>query len=113
MRLILILFTLSVISASCATKSYPKMLSFTPASVVKDYTSNDLHEATMLAQQFCSSVNKDAQYVSTQERGGYFSGSTKHAFFNCVESQARILQQQNQSHHHTPHASAPYIINNK
>ena len=59
------------------------MLSFTPASVVIDYSENDLHEATSLAQQFCSSIQKDAQYVRTHESG--WVSTTRHALFNCVE----------------------------
>ncbi len=62
---------------------HPKMVSFTPASVVVDYSKNDLHEATGLAQQFCSSIEKDAQYVSTKESG--WTSSEKLAFFNCIE----------------------------
>lgn len=80
---------LSVISAllltsACANRSHPKMLSFTPASVVIDYSDNDLHEATALAQQFCASTRKDAQYVRTEEKGLVFT--TRNAFFNCVQS---------------------------
>lgn len=69
---------------ACSGKSHPKMLSFTPASVVIDYSNNDLHEATNMAQQFCSSINKDAQYVRTEEGGR--GSSKRQAFFNCVES---------------------------
>jgi hypothetical protein len=58
------------------------MLSFTPASVVIDFSENDLHEATSLAQQFCSSIQKDAQYVRTEESG--WISTDKHAFFNCI-----------------------------
>lgn len=71
--------------ASC-TAPHPKMLSFTPASVVIDYTGNDLHAATNMAQQFCSSVEKNAQYVDAKEEGGFFTGTKQIAFFNCIES---------------------------
>ncbi len=71
-------------------RSHPKMLSFTPASVVRDYSDNDLHEATALAQQFCSSTNKDAQYVRTEENGLVFKESK--AFFNCVLSEKHYNQ---------------------
>lgn len=61
----------------------PKMLSFTPSSVVIDYTGNDLRAATNIAQQFCASVDKVAQYVDKKSEFGYYSGSKQIAFFNC------------------------------
>ena len=67
----------------CGGNPHPKMVSFTPASVVIDYSKNDLHEATGMAQQFCSSIEKDAQYVSTKESG--WTSSEKLTFFNCIE----------------------------
>lgn len=91
MKLITIISCLLLVS--CVSKPHPKMLSFTPASVVIDYTGNDLHAATSLAQQFCSSINKDAQYVNHKEEGGWTISLT--AFFNCVDS----------SRHHNNHAS--------
>lgn len=95
---------LSLVVTSCATEtklSYPKIMSFTPASVVVDYSGNDLHEATNLAQQFCSSLNKDAQYVRTDEKN-----KTLTAFFNCIDSSHR--NNQNSGANNSP---AP-IINN-
>lgn len=91
---------------SCSGSKHPKMLSFTPASVVIDYSDNDLHEATALAQQFCSSINKDAQYVRTNE--GSWMSREKHAFFNCVESSSKNSHHNNSAGYnsHTP------IINN-
>ena len=83
-NIILIVGSLLLI-VGCAGTSHPKMLSFTPASVVIDYSDNDLHEATSLAQQFCSSTSKDAQYVRTEEKG--FVSSSRVAFFNCVASE--------------------------
>lgn len=84
MRNFLVLFSAVFLLAACSSsRPHPKMLSFTPASVVIDYSENDLHEATSLAQQFCSSIQKDAQYVRTQESG--WISTTRHAFFNCVE----------------------------
>lgn len=78
------LFLVSLFAlASCSGRPHPKMLSFTPASVVIDYSDNDLHEATQMAQQFCSSIERDAQYVRTQTEGWVMT--TRHAFFNCVE----------------------------
>ena len=64
--LILIVFSLNSCSAG-----HPRMSSFTPASVVVDYSDSDLHGATNLAQQFCSSINKNAQYVSTNIDNGW------------------------------------------
>jgi len=75
-------FSAVILLSSCSTH-HPKMISFTPASVVIDYSENDLHEATSLAQQFCSSIQKDAQYVSKEETG--WINTVKQAFFNCVE----------------------------
>ena len=84
MRNFLVIFSAVVLLSACSSsRPHPKMLSFTPASVVIDYSQNDLHEATSLAQQFCSSIQKDAQYVRTQESG--WVSTTRHAFFNCVE----------------------------
>ena len=80
--LTLILASLALIA--CGGRTHPKMISFTPASVVIDYTANSLQDATSLAQQFCSSINKDAQYVRTEEKG--WVSSERLAFFNCVES---------------------------
>jgi hypothetical protein len=86
---------------------HPKMLSFTPASVVIDYSDSDLHGATNLAQQYCSSINKDAQYVINKETG--WISTKKEAFFNCVESTIK----NNQTGHHAPYAPAGMpIINN-
>ncbi|WP_032138739.1 hypothetical protein [Rickettsia tamurae] len=71
---------------------HPTVISFTPASVVINYSLNDLQEATNLAQQFCSTINKDAQYTGTQyikiAEAGFFSNEIQahHAFFNCVGS---------------------------
>jgi hypothetical protein len=89
MKNYLILFLSAFTIASCGGgRSHPKMLSFTPASVVIDYSDNDLHEATALAQQFCSSTNKDAQYVRTEENGwGSWGFKESKAFFNCVASE--------------------------
>lgn len=98
---------LSLIVTSCASEtkpSYPKIMSFTPASVVVDYSNNDLHEATNLAQQFCSSLNKDAQYVRTDEKN-----KTLTAFFNCIDSSSH-RNHQNSGTNNSP-APAP-IINN-
>lgn len=80
---LVLLSAVILLSACSSSRPHPKMLSFTPASVVIDYSENDLHEATSLAQQFCSSIQKDAQYVRTQEDG--WVSKTRHAFFNCVE----------------------------
>ncbi|MGV2432287.1 MAG UNVERIFIED_CONTAM: hypothetical protein LVQ98_02670 [Rickettsiaceae bacterium] len=82
MNNILKIVAVGLLLTGCA--SHPKMTTFTPASVVVDYSGNDLYEATRLAQQYCQSVGKDAQYVRT-ENGGFFD-TTKEAFFNCVES---------------------------
>jgi predicted small lipoprotein YifL len=92
--------------AACTSKSHPKMLSFTPASVVVDYSNNDLHEATSLAQQFCSSINKDAQYVRTNE--GSWMSRERHAFFNCVGSATKG----NQHNSSGSNSSNMPIINN-
>jgi hypothetical protein len=78
-----IFFSVVILLSSCSSRHHPKMLSFTPASVVIDYSENDLHEATSLAQQFCASIQKDAQYVSKEETGWVIT--KKEAFFNCVE----------------------------
>ncbi len=80
------LVCIALILGGCAGNSHPKMVSFTPASVVVDFSKNDLHEATALAQQFCSSIEKDAQYVNTKESDLWTSFSIERlAFFNCVE----------------------------
>ena len=88
MKKYLITSILAVAVASC-TAPHPKMLSFTPASVVVDYTGNDLHEATNMAQQYCSSIGKDAQYVDAKEEGTWGLSTKSTAFFNCVESFSR------------------------
>ena len=80
---LLVMLSMLFLLMGCGGRSHPKMLSFTPASVVVDYSDNDLHEATNLAQQFCSSIQKDAQYVRTEESG--WVSTQKNAFFNCVE----------------------------
>ena len=114
MRLFFIISVLGILVSSCA-KPHPKMLSFTPASVVIDYTGNDLHSATSLAQQFCSSIGKDAQYVSDKIENGFFASfklaPEQHAFFNCVESHSKALQQN--QHHNGGSSMNPVIINNK
>lgn len=99
---ILICLTIGLVLTSCSSRHHPKMISFTPASVVIDYSDNDLYEATGLAQQFCSSINKDAQYVRTNESG--FLSKERLAFFNCVESS-------NRNRTSSEHNSIP-IINN-
>jgi hypothetical protein len=83
MKNFLVIFSSILLLSACSTsRPHPKMLSFTPASVVIDFSENDLHEATSLAQQFCSSIQKDAQYVRTEESG--WLSTEKHAFFNCI-----------------------------
>lgn len=79
-----LLAAVAVLLTGCFGPNHPKMLSFTPASVVIDFTGSDLNSATNLAQQFCTSIDKDAQYVRSEEAS--FWGSDKTAFFNCVES---------------------------
>ena len=104
MKNIIILSSCLLLIVACS-KSHPKMTSFTPASVVIDYSENDLHEATAMAQQFCGSINKDAQYVRTEESGWFTT--TRLGFFNCIESSRHI--------HNTPAAganSSTPIINN-
>lgn len=78
-----LLAVVAVLLTGCFGTNHPKMLSFTPASVVIDFSGTDLNAATNLAQQFCSSIDKDAQYVRTEDS---FWGGGKTAFFNCVES---------------------------
>lgn len=93
--------------ASCSTPTtHPKLVSFTPASVVIDYSKNDLYQATSLAQQFCQSVGKDAQYLRTEKSSGWGSSDEKLAFFNCVESLKNHNQMSNSG------ASSVPIINN-
>lgn len=104
-KIALILLTGTALT-SCGGNKHPKMLSFTPASVVIDYSDNDLHEATSLAQQFCSSINKDAQYVRTNE--GSWMSREKHAFFNCVESSNKNQHNSNSG----GYSSNTPIINN-
>ena len=99
---VLFVFTTLTLS-SCGGMKHPKMLSFTPASVVIDYSDGSLHEATSLAQQFCSTIKKDAQYVSTEKSG--MISVEKQAFFNCVER-----RQENDSRAAT--SSTMPIINN-
>ncbi len=82
------LFATIIVSCGGGGVKYPKMLSFTPASVMIDYSSSDLHQATCLAQQFCSSINKDAQYVRTERNDSMFGSNTRHGFFNCIERAA-------------------------
>ena len=94
-------FSLLLLCA-CSFNRHPKMLSFTPASVVVDFNGSDLHGATQLAQQFCSSINKDAQYVRSEES---FWGGDRKGFFNCVTSSTHGANS-NSGHKTTP------IINN-
>ncbi|MGI4775732.1 MAG: hypothetical protein ACRYE9_02200 [Janthinobacterium lividum] len=103
----LIVISSCLLLASCASQHHPKMLSFTPASTVIDYSNNDLHEATALAQQFCSSINKDAQYVSHKEEGWVTKSRT--AFFNCIESLSK--HNANMNHNNGGNSHIP-IINN-
>ncbi len=90
MRTVLLLIIAALITTACAIRIAPRMLSFTPAAVVIDYSNNTVHAATALAQQFCSSIGKDAQYVRTSETGWLAQERT--GFFNCVESPAKINQ---------------------
>jgi hypothetical protein len=82
------LISLALAISSCGGIKYPKMLSFTPASVMIDYSDSDLHQATAMAQQYCASINKDAQYLRTEQEGSMLGlgPKAKHGFFNCVES---------------------------
>ena len=100
-----LLIVTSFLLSSCSV-GHPKMLSFTPASVVVDYSDSDLHGATNLAQQYCSSINKDAQYVHNKETG--WVTKTREAFFNCVESSHR---NSHNVHQGSTTSGAP-IINN-
>lgn len=88
MKKILFFASASIFLVSCAQgpRPHPKMISFTPASVIVDYTENDLHEATAMAQQYCSSMKKDAQYVRTQEDSKGFGAKERIGFFNCIVS---------------------------
>lgn len=104
----MLLISSGLILVGCSSRPHPKMISFTPASVVIDYSDNDLHEATGLAQQFCSSINKDAQYVSTTETG--WVSKERHAFFNCIESMAKIHN--NNNNNGSAGNSTTPIINN-
>ena len=74
----------SLMMVGCA--SHPKISTFTPASIVVDYGGSSLYEATRVAQQYCDSIAKDAQYVRTEE--SFFSGK-KEGFFNCIESRLK------------------------
>jgi hypothetical protein len=76
-----------LIFSGCFNKSKVKIIIFTPEKVVVDYTDNDLQEATIIAQQYCVSMNKDAQYVNTEEHG--LVAKERHAFFHCVKPVAR------------------------
>ncbi len=69
----------------CAA-SHPKIITFTPASIVVDYGDSSLYEATRVAQQYCDSIRKDAQYVRTEST--WYSGA-KEGFFNCIESASK------------------------
>jgi hypothetical protein len=102
MKKILAFSSMMLIISGCA--KYPTMLSFTPASVMINYTGSDLHQATAMAQQYCASMGKDAQYVRTEE-GGMLS-SKRHGFFNCIESSKNSNSQSNGSSSQTP------VINN-
>lgn len=80
------LLLLPFVLISCASNRHSRIISFTPASVVVDYSdTGDLIEATDQAQRYCSSAGKDAQYVDTKEESSILSFSSKKtAFFNCV-----------------------------
>ena len=83
MKIFVILFC--VILSSCAGHRHSKITSFTPASVVVDYTdTGDLIEATDQAQRYCGSMGKDAQYVNNKESSWYEIGGKHIAFFNCI-----------------------------
>jgi hypothetical protein len=84
LKKIVLLSAMSVVVAGCA--SNPKISSFTPASIVVDYGGSSLYEATRVAQQYCDSIAKDAQYVRTED--SFLSGK-KEGFFNCVESKLK------------------------
>lgn len=101
-KILLITTSLFAIASCGGNRPNPKLLSFTPASVVVDYSENDLHEATNLAQQFCSSINKDAQYVRTEENG--WVSKERKAFFNCVK--------RSENHNYHGGGSQLPIINN-
>ncbi len=75
----------ALILNGCAA-SHPKIITFTPASIVVDYGDSSLYEATRVAQQYCDSIRKDAQYVRTESK---WYSSDKEAFFNCIESTSK------------------------
>lgn len=104
MRYILLILTATIIQG-CA--GHPTMVSFTPASVVVDYTTSDLRQATGLAQQFCQSIHKDAQYVRSED-SGYWT-KERHGFFNCVDSSSSNSNRNN----YNGGSNAPIVINNK
>jgi len=90
MKIFVILFC--VILSSCAGRRHSKIISFTPASVVVDYTdTTDLIEATDQAQRYCGSMGKDAQYVNNKEEFAFSSLGWKHtAFFNCIAKEHHL-----------------------
>ncbi|GAA5252404.1 hypothetical protein [Candidatus Rickettsia kedanie] len=80
---------------------HPTVISFTPANVVINYSLNDLQETTNLAQQFCSTINKDVQYTGTQyiniAEAGFSSNEiqARYAAFNYIESSRSRKDDQN------------------
>lgn len=103
---ILAIFILS----GCAA-THPKIVTFTPASIVIDYGDSSLYEATRVAQQYCDSLRKDAQYVRTESKW-YSSG--KEAFFNCIESASKTGVGAGAGYGHGPIINnvTPPVINN-
>jgi hypothetical protein len=106
MKKIFILFC--VVLSACSGPRHSKIVSFTPASVVVDYTdTGDLVEATDQAQRYCSSINKDAQYVNTKDDFAVSSfGWKKTAFFNCIAKEHGV------SNSHVGSSGGNTIINN-
>lgn len=82
----LTLSTLILATLTSCGASHPKITTFTPASIVVDYGGSSLYEATRVAQQYCDSIGKDAQYVRTEDS---FFSSKKDGFFNCIKSELK------------------------
>ncbi len=107
-----------VFLSSCSSPRHSRIISFTPAGVVIDYTeTQDLTEATDQAQRYCSSMNKDAQYVNNKEDFSLTGLGWKYtAFFNCInkhDSSSSFGSSNGANNgHHTVINNPPAVINN-
>lgn len=76
--------------SACGGDARPSLYTYTGASVLVDYSEQDLLEATDTAQAYCHATGGHAQYAHSEETDeGWFSSDKKLAVFNCANSPAQ------------------------